>query len=242
LIFLRLENEINLNLFIVIIAIFTSLQVTAQDPNFHIYLAFGQSNMEGQGLIEQIDQKVNARFQVMQALDCPELARVKGAWRKAIPPLCQCYSGLGPMDYFGRTMVSELRDSITIGVINISVAGCDIRLFDKDIYRGYLDTHNEEWVLNKAEGYGANPYKHHIELAMLAQMDGVIRGILIHQGETNTGDEQWPSFVQKIYTDLLNDLSLSAEQVPILAGEVVSGEASYCSKMKCHHRSLAQRY
>lgn len=35
----------------------------APDPNFHIYLAFGQSNMEGQGDIGQQDKTVDERFQ-----------------------------------------------------------------------------------------------------------------------------------------------------------------------------------
>ena len=39
----------------------------AQDPNFHIYLSFGQSNMEGQGIIEEQDRTVDPRFQVLQS-------------------------------------------------------------------------------------------------------------------------------------------------------------------------------
>ena len=34
-------------------AMLSSVVFAAPDPNFHIYLAFGQSNMEGQGNIEQ---------------------------------------------------------------------------------------------------------------------------------------------------------------------------------------------
>ena len=39
--------------------------VFAQDPNFHIYLCFGQSNMEGNARYEAKDTVVNPRFQVM---------------------------------------------------------------------------------------------------------------------------------------------------------------------------------
>ncbi|ORX35844.1 hypothetical protein BCR36DRAFT_588501 [Piromyces finnis] len=46
------------------------------DPNFHIYLAFGQSNMEGQGPIENQDKTVDKRFQA--------------EWYDAIPPLANC--------------------------------------------------------------------------------------------------------------------------------------------------------
>ena len=85
-----------------------STKAFAQDPNFHIYLCFGQSNMEGQGTIEANDRIVDDRFQVLQSLDCSNLGKKKGEWRKAIPPLCQCWSKLSPADYFGRTMVAQL--------------------------------------------------------------------------------------------------------------------------------------
>ena len=39
------------------------------DPNFHIYLAFGQSNMEGQGTIESQDKTVDPRFQMLSTID-----------------------------------------------------------------------------------------------------------------------------------------------------------------------------
>ena len=68
-------------------------------------------------------------------------------------------------------------------------------------------------------------------LAKSAQKDGVIKGILLHQGETNTGQIEWPSYVKKIYNDMLTDLSLNADSVPLLAGEVLSVEGSCCSAM-----------
>ena len=120
--------------------IFTT-HVFAQDPNFYIYLCFGQSNMEGQGTIESQDRIVDDRFKVFQALNCSNLGRTKETWYTAVPPTCQCWSGLSPADYFGRTMVANLPDSITIGMINVSVGGCDIRLFDKDIYQDYDSTY-----------------------------------------------------------------------------------------------------
>ena len=33
----------------------SALTAKAQDPNFHIYLAFGQSNMEGNARVQQQD-------------------------------------------------------------------------------------------------------------------------------------------------------------------------------------------
>ena len=49
----------------------------------------------------------------------------------------------------------------------------------------------------------------------------MIKGILLHQGESNTNDKDWPLKVKGVYDNLLNDLGLSAANVPLLAGEVV---------------------
>lgn len=208
-----------------------NMNMAAQNPNHYIYLCFGQSNMEGQGAIETQDLTVDDRFMVFQALDCPNLNRTKAKWYPAVPPTCQCGSHLSPADYFGRTMVEKLPDSITVGIINVAVGGCDIRLFDKDIYQDYDSTYKEPWFTSKVADYGWNPYKYLTNLAKLAQKDGVIRGILLHQGETNTGQAEWPSYVKKIYNDLLEDLSLEVESVPLLAGEVLATGTNCCSSM-----------
>lgn len=208
-----------------------SLKVNAQNPNFYIFLCFGQSNMEGQGIIEPQDTIVDDRFQVLQSLDCPNLNREKGKWYTAVPPTCQCYSKLSPADYFGRMMVANLPDSITVGVINVAIGGCDIRLFDKDHYQDYDSTYTQEWFTSKITAYGGNPYKHLINLARQAQKDGVIKGILLHQGETNTGQTEWLGYVKKIYSDMLTDLTLKAESVPLIAGELLSVDSCCCKSM-----------
>lgn len=214
-----------------ITTILLSTAVFSQDPNFHIYLCFGQSNMEGQGTIEAQDKNADSRFQVFQALDCSNLGRTKNNWYKAVPPLCNCWSGLSPADYFGHTMVENLPENVKIGVINVAIGGCDIRLFDKDIYADYDSTYTDSWFTNKVKAYDWNPYQYLIDLAKQAQQDGVIKGILLHQGETNTGNQQWPNYVNKIYTDMMNDLALNPDSIPILAGEVLQASGSCCSSM-----------
>ena len=219
-----------------ILVLFGSFLLTqslyAQSQNFHIYLCFGQSNMEGQGVIKEQDKVVNNRFVTMQAMDCPNLKRSKGEWYSAVPPLSQCWSGLSPSYYFGRTMIANLPDSIKVGVINVAVGGADIRLFDKEIYQEYDSTYTEDWFTDKIKFYKGNPYKYLIELAKLAQTDGVIKGILLHQGETNTGDSQWPSYVRKVYNNMIDDLELDPDSVPLIAGELVhADQQGVCSSM-----------
>ena len=66
----------------------------SQDPNFHVYLAFGQSNMEGNGQVPAAEKTgVNPRWQMMAAVNCPGLSRTKGNWYTAVPPLCRCATG-----------------------------------------------------------------------------------------------------------------------------------------------------
>ncbi|MGZ0017859.1 sialate O-acetylesterase [Yeosuana sp. AK3] len=128
-------------------------------------------------------------------------------------------------------MIENLPDNIKIGVINVAVGGCDIRLFDKDEYKNYDSTFTADWFTNKVKAYNGNPYKHLIDLAKLAQKDGVIKGVLLHQGETNTGNNQWPFYVKKIYNDMLMDLSLTEDSMPLLTGELLSAQDNCCSSM-----------
>ena len=204
----------------------------AQDKNFHIYLCFGQSNMEGNARIEAQDTVgVSERFLMMSAVDCPSLGRVKGQWYTAVPPLARCYTGLTPGDYFGRTLVENLPEEIRVGIINVSIGGCHIELFDKENYMSNLEK-QADWLKNMAKEYDNNPYARLVELAKEAQKSGVIKGILLHQGESNTGDKEWPMKVKGVYENLLADLGLQAENVPLLAGEVVHAEQNgACASM-----------
>ena len=167
---------------------FVLLNMTAfsQNKKFYIYLCLGQSNMEGNARkFEAQDSIVDPRFKVMETLDCPNLNRIKGNWYTAVPPLCRCNTGLTPSDYFGKTMVANLPKDITVGVINVSIGGCKIELFDKDNYQTYIST-APDWMKNMIKEYDGNPYGRLVEMAKLAQKDGVIKGVLLHQGESNT--------------------------------------------------------
>jgi hypothetical protein len=187
--------------------------------------------MEGNAKIEPQDTTVDSRFQVLEAVDCPNLGREKDHWYTAVPPLCRCNTGLTPADYFGRTLVANLPKNIRVGIINVSVGGCKIELFDKDNYQTYAST-APEWMLNFIKEYSGNPYARLVELAKLAQKQGVIKGILLHQGESNTNDTIWPQKVKGVYDNLLKDLHLKPNSVPLIAGELVDAEqGGACASM-----------
>jgi len=223
--------KIKLGLIIIIGFLLSNIKAFSQDRDFYIFICFGQSNMEGNARIQPQDTTVDNRFQVMEAVDCPDLGRVKGHWYPAVPPLCRCRTGLSPADYFGRTLVANLSKNKRVGVINVSIGGCKIELFDKDNYQAYVSI-APKWMLGMINEYGGNPYAHLVEMAKLAQKDGVIKGILLHQGESNTGDTLWPAKVKLVYDNLIKDLHLKARSVPLLVGEVVNADqGGACSSM-----------
>lgn len=221
------------NLMMFSILLFTAnTTYSQQDPNFYIYLSFGQSNMEGNAKIEPQDTVgVDNRFQVLEAVNCPELKREKGKWYTAVPPLCRCKTGLTLTDYFGRTMVNHLPKNVKIGIINVAVGGCKIELFDKDKYEAYMTT-APDWMKGMVKEYDGNPYARLVEMAKIAQKDGVIKGILLHQGESNTGDTLWTKKVKIVYDNLMKDLNLNPKNVPLLAGETVNADqGGICASM-----------
>jgi len=218
-----MNMKTKLGLILMVGFLFSNIKTFSQDPNFYIYLCFGQSNMEGNARIEPQDTTVDNRFQVLEPLDCPNLKRTKGNWYPAVPPLCRCHTGLTPTDYFGRTMIANLPANIRVGVVNVSVGGCKIELFDKDNYQSYIST-APGWMIGMIKEYDGNPYGRLVEMAKLAQKDGVIKGILLHQGESNPNDSLWTKKVKLVYDNLMKDLNLKPEQVPLLAGEMLNSD------------------
>ena len=101
--------------------------------------------------------------------------------------------------------------------------GTKIELFEKDTFTNYLAS-APAYIGNLAKAYGGNPYQYIVDMAKLAQKDGVIKGILLHQGESNPNDHQWPDKVKGIYDNMIKDLNLNPAEVPFLAGETVNAD------------------
>ena len=194
------------------------------DPNFHIYLCFGQSNMEGNAQWEDVDNEVDSRFQMLATTNFdnpdPKRKRTMGNWYTANCPIVSPMGKLGPTDYFGRTMVAAMPTNVKIGVVAVAMGGSPIEMFDKDKYEQKLKDNPTEWWAQLSKNYyGSNPYGRLIEMVKKAQESGVIKGILLHQGCSNCGNPEWPNMVKKIYNDMLADLNLNAEDVPLFVGE-----------------------
>ena len=221
----------NRKLTLLLATLAASLTLNAQkpDPNFFIYLCFGQSNMEAGARPAEQDEGFNdPRFQFMAAVDMPRFQRERNHWYTAVPPICRETNNMGPVDFFGRKMIEVLPEQYKVGVINVSVAGAKLELWDKDACEEYLAMEAADpsrgWLVDMAKLYGMSPYQRLMETAREAQKYGVITGMLMHQGESNPDDPEWPGRVKKIHDDLCADLGLDPGTIPLLAGELKYAE------------------
>ena len=208
---------------IILLCGLSSMAYADVDPNFYVYLCFGQSNMEGNAQWESIDnQYVDSRFRMLATTNFDNPKRTMGQWYTAYCPIVSPVGKLGMSDYFGRSMVAALPADVKVGVVAVAMGGSPIEMFDKDKYQQKMkDNPNEWWAQLARNYYGGNPYQRLIDMGKKAQQVGVIKGILLHQGCSNNGDPNWPNMVKKIYNDMLNDLGLNAADVPLFAGETL---------------------
>ena len=209
--------------------------------DFHIYIAFGQSNMQGPGEIEDQDKEgISDRFQVLNVLSDIYNGenRIAGRWYKAVPPLIipdrnrinwkGLPVGLSPVDYFGRTLTENTPDDIKIGVIAVASGDLGLAAFAKDnkaVMRYYNGTASQT-AKQGMDSYGRDIYGRIIEAARLARKDGVIKGIIVHQGESgvdNSSGDGWGALLKSIYDDMLSDLGLEPDSIPILVGQTFNG-------------------
>lgn len=216
----------------------------APDPNFHIYLLFGQSNMAGGGNtagLNQQDCDTTSRAKVLAFCDCPNLqlcpntgGRTKDKWYTAVPPLHICSEGVSPGDYFAKTMLDSIHEDISIGLIPCALSGQSINVFKKGTsgiaipnwaHPTLGSSSAYEWMLNRCK---------------IAQESGVIKGILFHQGESDNGQSTWINTTKTIFDNLKNDLTLD-DNIPVVVGELVQ-DGACCSGHNTLVNQLASEY
>jgi len=180
--------------------------------------------MSGQGPFTDADLTVDSRFKVLRAAD--HSGQNVGEFYPAAPRLGHSGSQMGPADFFGRKMVELLPEDISVAVANISIGGQSIDLFDKATSANYISTarNADEWWIPYLDEYGGDAYQRIIEMGQIAKQQGVIKGILFHQGEADANRADWGDKVKKVYEDIVNDLGLDAAKVPILMGELLRTE------------------
>ena len=168
------------------------------DTNFHVYLLIGQSNMAGRGVVDEESKQINPRIMMLDSLN---------KWVPATDPVHfdkPAMVGVGPAIGFANEMLKG-NSKIKIGLIPCAWGGSPIRVWEPDSV--YLKT--------------AHPYNDAIKRAVTAKQQGVLKGILWHQGESDNDSARAAIYIEKLKT-LINRLrkELQQPQLPFVAGEI----------------------
>jgi len=166
--------------------------------NFHLFLLAGQSNMAGRGIVEEEDLVAHPR---VFALD------KEGNWKPAVAPMHfdKSVAGVGLGKSFAVALAEE-DESISIGLIPVAHGGSPISSWEVG---GYHD---------QTKGH---PYDDAIERARGAMKEGVLKGFLWHQGESDSRPERAEAYQAKL-EDLIKRFrkDLKARKVPFVIGQL----------------------
>ena len=172
-----------------------------QNPNFHLYLLIGQSNMAGRGEIDSLSTPYNPR--ILMLTDDNKWIIAKDPLHFDKPKVV----GVGPGLAFGEKLLTfEKNKNVKIGLIPCAVGGTSIDMWQpgKDAYDGKY-----------------YPYDDAIKRLHIAMQDGVIKGIIWHQGEADSNEEKAKVYIEKLQRliNLLRD-EIGNFRVPFIAGEL----------------------
>ncbi len=179
--------------------------VSAQPPalpakeNFHLFRLVGQSNMAGRGTVTPADKVPHPRVLMLDKT---------GAWVPAVDPLHfdkPSVVGVG----LGRTFaaaIAEANPGVTIGLIPCAVGGSPIDTWKPGIFYDATKSH---------------PWDDAMQRAKLALQAGTLKGILWHQGESDSSAALAPAYEAKLH-DVIGRMraELRAPAVPFIAGQL----------------------
>lgn len=160
--------------------------------DFHLYLLLGQSNMAGRGKMAPADKTPAAGVLAMDAAK---------QWRPGAHPLHfdkPSMVGVGLGIDFAKSMRAA-DEQATIGLIPCAFGGTKL----------------DQWAK------GSKLYNETVARATAGAAEGVLRGILWHQGEGDSTAELAPTYAARL-TALIGDLrhDLDAPELPVVVGEL----------------------
>lgn len=164
---------------------------------FHLYLMMGQSNMSGRGLVGDEDKTPHPRVLMFTT---------NAVWQPATEPVTHDRPkmlGVGPGLAFGKAMAEKTPDA-TIGLVPCSLGGTPLSRWQK----------------------GGDLYSNAVYRAKLTMKEGVLKGVIWHQGESDSGTgkaETYGERLQHMIRDLRADLD--SPDLPFVAGQI--GEFLY---------------
>ena len=193
----------NLRLFS-LLGCFMASSVIAQDTplpakeQFHLFLLVGQSNMAGRGVVEEQDQTPHPRVRMLSK---------EGQWVPAVDPLHfdKPAAGVGLGKTFGQ-MIAEANPGVTVGLIPCAVGGSPIDTWLPGVFYPATKSH---------------PWDDMVKRAAIALPAGTLKGILWHQGESDSLPELAPAYEAKLH-DLVSRLrqEVKAPEIPFIAGQM----------------------
>lgn len=207
-----------------LVLIFFLASFTNAFAEWSIFLLIGQSNMAGMAATpSSIDLEELQQVRVLGFKDCSNPSRVYNEWDIASPPLHNCTEGVGPGDWFAKTLVQEGYPD-TIGLVPVAISGAGIDLFRKGISYSYNYTPFE----NNRAGAG---YDWMLTKLRKALEKGNLKGILFHQGESDCSGwggnpTTWVSRVEDVISDIKADLNIDYD-LPFIAGHLSDTENNF---------------
>lgn len=191
-----------LTIFIAITSVVPAVGFAQQPPaereRFHIFLLAGQSNMAGRGDVAPEDSIAHPRVWMLDR---------EMRWVPAVDPMHfdKPIAGVGPGRSFGIAL-AEADPTIHIGLVPAAVGGSAI----------------SSWVPGGIHREtDAYPYDEAIARTLAALEDGELKGILWHQGESDSNPTAAP-----LYEANLRELiarfreRLDSPEVPFLIGQL----------------------
>ena len=177
----------------------TSAKDLSAKKNFHLYLLMGQSNMAGRGKVDALDTLTHPRVMMLDK---------NMNWVPAKDPMHfdKSAAGTGLGLTFGKIMANE-NSNIRIGLIPTAVGGSSINSWFADSLFSQTNTY---------------PYDDMIRRTKKAMESGTLKGILWHQGESDSNTEDGVNDYTRKFEAMLDSLKsdLEIESLPIVMGEL----------------------
>ncbi|MEN8192657.1 MAG: sialate O-acetylesterase [Bacteroidota bacterium] len=171
-------------------------EIPSDKNDFHIFILMGQSNMSGYGTLIDSDT-----ISVPHILKIPTIFEGEIQWEPAAHPLHNRLDS----DRFGLGLpfakkYLETHKGVTVGLIPLAFGGAGIDGLKK----------------------GSKVYKDFLIKAAFAKKHGVVKGVLWHQGESDTVvDELADSYEKKLH-QLIADVraSIGNPELPFIVGNL----------------------
>ncbi len=168
------------------------------DPDFHLYMLAGQSNMAGRGPLDEESKTINPQILMLDK---------NNKWVPATDPVHYDKPdvvGVGPAISFAKEILGSNK-KIKIGLIPCAVGGSPIRVWSPDSV--YLKPFR--------------PYDDAITRTKIAMKQGVLKGIIWHQGESDNNPADATVYMSK-FKELIERFryDLNIPGLPFVAGEI----------------------